>query len=306
MVQRKQIKHKNLLYKKHKYMYIYNMKKMQFDPLLIDDMELDEFNLPLHSHTYYEIIYVMKGCGTHQINSVVLPYKCGDLFLISPEDKHIFNFHKRSRLIFIKFTDYYFQDNKHLSPDAYIMSNPEDIMKNQLLKEEKLIFDEPCKSILKKTVENIVAYNCRLDISSSPIMFFQILSIFGLINECLLKLNIKIGNNLPDKDDLIFYIHQNIYDPSQVRIKQIADHFNISSNYFSAYFKRNFGISFREYVNDYRLKLVEKRLESGQNTLKQIAYELGFTDVSHLSHFFKSKKKISPNLFKNNPQTELV
>lgn len=61
--------------------------------------------------------------------------------------------------------------------------------------------------------ENIVAYNCRKDVSSSPLMFYQILSIFGLIKEAAAKLNIRMDNGQPEKEELISYIHQHIYEP---------------------------------------------------------------------------------------------
>lgn len=163
-------------------------------------------------------------------------------------------------------------------------------MRHQLLKEEKLKFDNTSKLILKRIIENILDYNVTGDVSSSPLIFYQLFSIFGLINELTAKMNIRIDNGLPDKEDIITYLHQHIYNPDKIRIKNLASLFNISEKYFSSYFKRNFEISLRDYINEYRLALIEKRIESGKNTIKQIAYEFGFTDESHLSHYFKNKK----------------
>ncbi|UFH34008.1 helix-turn-helix domain-containing protein [Chryseobacterium sp. C-71] len=72
----------------------------------------------------------------------------------------------------------------------------------------------------------------------------------------------------------------------------------MSKTYFSAYFKRNFDVSYRNYITDYKLKLIEKRIQSGQMTMKQIAFEFGFTDESHLTNYFKNLKKINPSDFK--------
>ncbi|MFT3739278.1 MAG: AraC family transcriptional regulator [Breznakibacter sp.] len=274
------------------------MKKKQFELLEIETTEYEHYNLPNHSHTYYEIIYIAKGSGMHHLNSALLPYKCGDLFLVSPEDRHHLVYSKQTKLVFIKFTDNYFLGNRHLSPDIFASKNPLSIMRKQLFKEEKLIFGEPCKTILRKTIENILSYNCQKDVSTSPIVFYQILSIFGIIEEAAAKLSLRIDDGMPNKEDLITYVHQHIYTPEKIRIKHIAGHFNISANYFSAYFKSNFGISLREYVNDYRMRLIEKRLEAGQSTIKQIAYEFGFADESHLSNYFSSRKKIAPGSYK--------
>ena len=119
-----------------------------------------------------------------------------------------------------------------------------------------------------------------------------------MIREAADKNNLRIEDGMPNKEDLISYINQNIYRPEEIRVKTTANHFNISQNYFSNYFKRNFGMSYREYINDYRIKLLERRIQSNQNTIKQIADEFGFTDESHLTNYFKKIKKISPTNFR--------
>jgi len=270
------------------------MKKTQFDQLVIHDFEEQVFHLPTHSHTYYELVYIRKGSGTHLLNKSKLPYKTGDLFMISPEDQHHFEITKSTHFTFIKFTDSYFAGHKINRPDAMIMITPEAIMSNKLLKEVKLKMDEPCIAILRKIVENIVVYNSLKEAESSSLVYYQILSIFGLIKEAAAKLSVRIDDGEPDKEELISYIHQHIYDPSLIRIKNIAPHFNIAVSYYSDYFKKKFDMNYRTYINEYKLKLIENRLQDSSLTIKQIADEFGFTDESHLSHFFKGLRKINP------------
>lgn len=167
-----------------------------------------------------------------------------------------------------------------------------------LLKEIKLKMDEPCVTILRNTIESIVAYNCRKDVATSALVYYQILSIFGLIREAMAKLSIRIDNGQPDKEELISYIHQNIYEPSLIQVKNISAHFNISPTYFSDYFKRKFAISYRAYVSEYRMKLIEKRLAVPMLTIAQIADEFGFSDESHLIHFFKKNKNMNPGSYR--------
>ncbi|MFT4092064.1 MAG: AraC family transcriptional regulator [Niabella sp.] len=275
------------------------MKKVQFEQLVIHDFEERTFHLPVHSHTYYELVYIRKGSGVHLLNKNRFPYKKGDLFIISPEDEHYFEIAGSTHFTFIKFTDDYFSGHKiYYEADAFISLTPESIMRNKLLKEVKLRMDEPCISILKNTIENIVAYNCKKDIARSPLMFYQILSILGLIKEAAAKLNIRIDNGQPEKEALISYIHQHIYEPSLIQVKSIATHFAIAPTYFSDYFKNKFGISYRNYVNDYRISIIEKRLVVPTITFSQIANEFGFTDESHLNKFFKTHKGMGPKAYR--------
>jgi len=276
------------------------MKKLnQFDTLVIDEFEEDKYHLPRHSHTYYEIIYIIKGSGIHQLNKNLLPYQVGDLFVLSTDDEHYFDIKKTTRFFFIKFTDTYFNSNKKLACDEFLLNTPENFMRDKSLKENVLKLDKTCASILKNTIDNIRSYNSKANISTSPIVFHQILSIFGLIKESLQQQNIKITGSGIDNDQIISYIHQNIYKPKLVQIKNIAAHFNISQSYFGAYFKRNFTISYREYCNKLRTQLIEKRILNKQLSMKQIAYEFGFTDESHLSNYFKKQRNLKPSAVKN-------
>lgn len=276
------------------------MKKLnQFDTLVIDEFEEDQYHLPRHSHTYYEIIYIIKGSGIHQLNKNLLPYQAGDLFVLSTDDEHYFDIKKTTRFFFIKFTDTYFNSNKKLACDEFLLNTPENFMRDKSLKENVLKLDKTCASILKNTIDNIRSYNSKANISTSPIVFHQILSIFGLIKESLQQQNIKITGSGIDNDQIISYIHQNIYKPKLVQIKNIAVHFNISQSYFGTYFKRNFSISYREYCNKLRTQLIEKRILNKQLSMKQIAYEFGFTDESHLSNYFKKQRNLKPSELKN-------
>jgi AraC-like DNA-binding protein len=273
-------------------------KLNQFETLVINEFEDQKFHLPPHTHTYYEIIYIKKGSGVHHLNNNLLPYKTGDLFVISPDDEHYFDIKKSTRFVYIKFTDNYFNSKQNLTCDEFLIYTPESFMRDKTLKETVLKFDDPCRTILKNTIDNISAYNCKTDVSNSPIVFYQILSIFGLIKETMRSLNLVVKGNSIDNEQITSYIHQNIYQPKLVQIKVIADHFNIAQTYFSAYFKRTFSISYRDYIHNLRTTLIEKRFQNNQLPVKQIAYEFGFTDESHLSNYFKKRKNMKPTDFK--------
>jgi AraC-like DNA-binding protein len=271
------------------------VKRTQFEALVVHDFEEEVFHLPPHSHTYYEMIYIHKGNGVHVLNKNRLPYEAGDLFFICPGDEHYFDINDSTRFTFIKFTDSYFTGK--LSPETVI--SPEKIMRNRLLKEVKLKLDTPTGVLLHSIISNIVAYENGENILPAGVMLHLILSIFGLVHAAMAQMNLRIDNGQPGKEELISYIHQQIYAPSVLKIKKIALHFNISPTYFSDYFRRTFGLAYRDYVNSYRIKLIEKRLLTPSITLKQIAGEFGFTDESHLSHYFKALKGTSPSLFRS-------
>lgn len=272
-------------------------KLKQFDALKLFDFEESNFHLTVHGQNYYELVYIYKGSGIHEINNNSLAYNAGDLFVISPEDEHNFKIEKRTRVIAIKFTDDYFSNSNHWTQQNQTLNKPIAIMNNKILKEIKLEFNPEIRKILRNTIDNILLYNSVGSLSTSPLVFHQILSIFGIIIETMTKMLLFGINNFPAKELLISYIHQHIYEPKQIQIKQIAAHFNIAPTYFSTYFKRNFDMGYRDYLTAYKITLIDKRLASGLFTFRQIADEFGFNDESHFSHFYKNSKGVSPSAY---------
>jgi AraC-like DNA-binding protein len=64
---------------------------------------------------------------------------------------------------------------------------------------------------------------------------------------------------------------------------------------YSREFKEAFGISFREYLVRLRLKEAARLLENPQARVAQVAYAVGFNDMSYFSRMFKRYFGVSPS-----------
>ena len=172
-------------------------------------------------------------------------------------------------------------------------------MKLRFLKEVKIEIVSPHSEILNNVINSLLSYDEVKNVAHSPVVFYLLLVIFGIIKESLQAKKIMVANGGPNNEQILSYLHENIYSRENIKVKAIASHFNISQKYFSNYFKRNFGIAYQEYLDSYRIKLIEKRIEIGGLKLKQIADEFGFTDVSHLSKVFKKMNGVSPTKYRS-------
>ena len=124
------------------------------------------------------------------------------------------------------------------------------------------------------------------------------MSLFALVENILKDLELPINESYELSQEIEQYIQQNIYFPDKLQIKSIADQFQISANYFGAFFKKRYSKSYKVYIDDIRIKLIEERLASNRYTMKQIVEELGFNDESHLTNFYKKKRNITPSSYK--------
>lgn len=115
-------------------------------------------------------------------------------------------------------------------------------------------------------------------------------------------------NNQNDNrvNKLLTYINENINKPHLLKIEQLSKTFLLSPTYLSEFFRKKVKIPLKEYIIKSKLKLVEIRLLNSDFTLTEIANELSFTDVSHLSKTFKRYTGMSIREFKKQGEYQLL
>jgi AraC-like DNA-binding protein len=102
-----------------------------------------------------------------------------------------------------------------------------------------------------------------------------------------------------------FYTYQNSREVIEKNfmtlrsLDQIAEECNIDSAYLCRLFKRFGNRSPYQYLMRMKMNLAAKRLQSTNSSVKEIAFDLGFSDPFHFSRVFKRIFGIPPSTFKN-------
>ena len=74
---------------------------------------------------------------------------------------------------------------------------------------------------------------------------------------------------------------------------------NISTMYFSNYFKQVFHVSPKQYILNKRLSEGQRLLLESEMSVKEIAYAVGFENQNYISEYFSKKVGISALKFRN-------
>ena len=255
----------------------------QFQPLAISDFEVVEWQHPVHQHNHYELIYILYGSGRHLINQLSVDYKGGEVFLIGPEDAHYFEVKEKSRFIYLKFTDPYIHQQEGGHPVG--IRHLEYLIKSRETHLSGFQFSPEDKVTVRVLFEVIVSLKNDI-LANEPLIWMQVLTLSHILQRNMPEIKVTAGST-PDMQVVFCYIHKHIYYPANLRAKVLAAHFNRAQDYFGPYFKRNTGMTLREYIHRYRSQLIRQRLDSGRYSLKQIAAEFGLIDESHVSKLLK-------------------
>ncbi len=79
-----------------------------------------------------------------------------------------------------------------------------------------------------------------------------------------------------------------------IKIKDVADYLGLSRNYFSSSFKKNFKLSFAEYLNKMRIKESKYLLINTDFPMSQIAKAVGFSSQHYFTKIFKQNENTTP------------
>ncbi|MBN1887502.1 MAG: substrate-binding domain-containing protein [Thermoflexales bacterium] len=88
------------------------------------------------------------------------------------------------------------------------------------------------------------------------------------------------------------YIHEHYAE--EISREEIARHIGVSEGYLSGCFRDEAGVSLVVYLNRYRVNQAKRLLQSGAESITNIATSVGFSDSSYFSRVFRREVGVSP------------
>lgn len=271
----------------------------QHEPFNIYRFEAETWEHPVHNHTYHEIIFIIAGSGVHNINGNAFKYKRNDIFLLGPEDYHSFKITSRTKYCYIRFIDSFMKDgghekNKRWQQTMKLLLHSRFQSRGSIVQnhhDKKKLFN-----LLSVLIEEYDHHNNDgFEIIRDGIMK----TIMTILERNMRKQALPSGHATTSPiENIVAYIRQNIYNSDTLRLDYLCTKFNYAPNYLSIYFKRHTGEPLKQYIINYKIKLIETRLLYSQAALAEIADEFGFTDESHLCKQFKKYTGLSPGDFR--------
>ncbi|NER19130.1 helix-turn-helix domain-containing protein [Spongiivirga citrea] len=273
-----------------------------YESFVLHQYQFDVWQMEPHNHNFFEIIFIDEGSGYHTINDIRFKYKGKDIFLIAPEDVHHFEIEERTKFTYFKFTETLFTHNKQLPERSQWLRRIEHILHNPNLMPGDIINNETDRELLWQIHGLVVNEYVNDEPYSKHIISNTVSTILSIIARNIernyKKSNPKYAKKRSRIEEVLGYIRTNVYEHDLMNTSDIASNFGMSPNSINALFKRETGDSIRRYIENYKMLLVQYRLRNTDQTIAEIAYELGFTDESHLTKVFKKHYQITPKVFK--------
>ena len=254
------------------------------------------FQIPVHWHDEFEIIYVRSGFLAVSISGESYIGKTGDAFVVSPGNLHLMGSQTGT-------VDYY----TFLFPLKYISFRTDDMLDEKLLEplnSGHLMICPRVKDTAKELCEQLIEiYEAKNDESVSKITtqvrtkIILLQFILEMWKKGFVIENDTSGRNTVEKE-MVSYIQQNF--TGKISLREFGEQFHLSEKYISRYFKEHFHITLSQYVTYLRLEHAKQLLQDTDIPVTDVAMQSGYQNVSYFIRSFQKAYAVSPLKYRKN------
>ncbi len=273
---------------------INNIKIGNF-PIHIFNTDVQEF--PPHWHESIEMVYVLGDeLKIGQNNSVYTLHK-RDIFIAGGGEVHYFLMQpQKCDRIIVLFNPSLFQELSNLISSIRFLDPliPYKVNNNSSEHSFHSFFEEQILSIHNEVLNKQAGFEftvgARLyDIATGIIRFIP--------NEklCLAKKNKQL-KRIEIFEQVTKYIDNNFRD--EISLADISKSANFSMFHFTRFFKETTGMTFGQYLNNYKVSKAVNMLKNSPDSISEIAFNSGFSSIKTFNRVFKQVKGCSPSEFK--------
>lgn len=233
-----------------------------------------------HRHAYYEIELVVKGKGKHRINGHDYDESIGDICIMRLTDSHE-----------LEMTE----PGEHWSIEIPSATIPEDIIRLMNLTENDIIthLDKNDFERAKELYLMLEECNDKNDVfSETQKMHLACTVILFVIQKTEKNFAQKYSQQSIRIREIVEYIQNNLFE--DLSMTRIAEHFFITKEYLSTFFKKNMGISLVEYIRKIRLSYAAKLVVTTNKKMIDICEMSGFNSLPTFMRAFRGEFGLTP------------
>ena len=246
-----------------------------------------------HRHTFYHMVLFTGGGGYHTIDFEQFAVEAGQIYFMIPGQVHSWNFEGDVNGYVINFSENLFRsflsDHQFLEQFRFFRG----VAKESVIKLSKDTFSEVTNTVGKIVEE--VQTNGPLSID---MVCAQLLTLLIAVDR---EKSDRVLHEVPQQNQLLLYNFRKLVDQNfaQKRLpKEYATMLYITPNHLNALCNDLLDKSAGAVIRDRILLEVKRLLINADTGISEIAYQLGFTDNSHLTKFFKKYTNATPDEFR--------
>lgn len=245
---------------------------------------------PLHRHDFFYILALKKGTGNHKIDFT--SYEVGDhaVFFMRPGQVHQLTLKAESTGYLMQFRNDFYYPHDQVSHQVLRKASNRNLYQLDAYRFQKLL--SILTSIFQEYTDQQEKYQEVIQ-ANLGIFFIE------LARQNSKSPSITVNPYMQERlEEFLELLETPIFNHKQV--SHYADRMHLSPYQLNAITKATLGKTCSELINESIILESKRYLLATSNQVNQIAYHLGYEDVSYFIRFFKKHTGYSPEAVRHN------
>ena len=279
----------------------YTLPETENHSFFFIDQRIDtRLEAKLHIHDAWELYCVLQGEGTRMAGDTLLPFTEGDVALIPPSMHHHWDYNPASaddegciRYLMVAFSHSFVRHCMAVFPEL------RNRLANVTFPAEALKFGTESARAIRHALS---AMKGKDELERLCDMF-RLLPVIFTAKDCTFAGSpVRIEREVRRMQQVSAYVMARYVHP--ILLDDIAAEVGMNRSAFCSWFKRCKGMTFSQFVTQYRLNTACDLLEHSQKSVSEIGYLVGFCDIPHFVRVFTKEKGVSPGKYRKEHLTK--
>ena len=248
----------------------------------------------MHRHDAWELYYVLHGQGNRTAGDTLQPFVEGDVALIPPQMLHRWEYNLDSAdtdgcvcYLMVAFSHSLVERCMNVFPEL------RNRLSGVVFPTDALKFGSESSRVIRKALSQM---NSMDELGRLSAMFRLLPFIFTSSDYTFAGKPMRIERDVRRMQQISTYVMAHYVHP--ITLDEIAKEVGMNRSAFCSYFKRCKGMTFSQFVTEYRLNTACELLKHSSKGVSEICYLVGFNDLPHFIRVFTKTIGISPSKYR--------
>ena len=249
-----------------------------------------------HRHDYYTVLMVKRSSGTHHIDFRAYPMNGKQVFFVNPEQVHQVVEEERSEGFAILFSCDFL--NRNNIPPSFI--DDLNLFNDHNSSPPLHLNDQESEKLVRICEQMVEVCNTSINFSDQAVASLLQLFLINCNNYCTLPQEDtqtrEAGNTILRQFKEMVNSHYFHWHSAS----EYANELNVTTDHLNRVVRLLTGKTLKGYIHARILVGAKRLLYFSDQSLKEISYDLGFSEPANFSAFFKKQTGLSPSEFRKN------
>lgn len=260
----------------------------------IDQRVKTSIEAKLHRHDAWELYYVVHGQGNRMAGDTLQPFAAGDVALIPPSMLHRWEYAPGSadkdgciRYLMVAFSHSLVERCMEVFPEL------RNRLTGVMFPTDALKYGPESSRAIRRILSEM---NELDELGRLSAMFRLLPVIFTSPDHTFAGKPMRIERDVRRMQQICAYVMAHYVHA--IALDDIAAEVGMNRSAFCSYFKRCKGMTFSQFVTQYRLNTACELLKHSQANVSEICFKVGFNDLPHFVRVFTKNNGISPSQYR--------